>query len=86
MFEFVGIVLGLSIYNNTLLDIKFPRLIYKKLIYPDQNKLDCFEELAEIDPELQKSFGIAARKKVVLCFSTSIVAQQSVLFYRKLIK
>jgi hypothetical protein len=35
MFEFVGIVLGLSIYNNTLLDIKFPRLIYKKLICQD---------------------------------------------------
>lgn len=46
MFEFIGIVLGLSIYNNTLLDVKFPRLIYKKLIEPDNKKLDCFEELA----------------------------------------
>lgn len=37
MFEFVGIILGLSIYNNTLLDMKFPRLIYKKLILADDN-------------------------------------------------
>lgn len=35
MFEFIGTVLGLSIYNNTLLDIKFPRLVYKKLISQD---------------------------------------------------
>lgn len=41
MFEFVGIILGLSIYNNTLLDIKFPRLLYKKLISPYGSKLDC---------------------------------------------
>lgn len=43
MFEFIGIVLGLSIYNNTLLDIKFPRLIYKKLISSDESKLDCLQ-------------------------------------------
>jgi hypothetical protein len=28
MYEFVGIIIGLSIYNNTLLDLKFPRLVY----------------------------------------------------------
>lgn len=37
-------------------------------------------------PELQESFGIAARRKAVLSFSTAIVAQQSVLFYSQLIK
>jgi hypothetical protein len=42
MFEFIGIVLGLSIYNNTLLDLKFPRLVYKKLIQ-DDDKIDCLE-------------------------------------------
>jgi len=42
-------------------------------------------ELLE-SPELQKSFGIAARKKVVDQFSMAVVAKQSVLFYKKVIK
>lgn len=46
MFEFLGIILGLSIYNNTLLDLRFPQLVYKKLIEPDNTKLNCLEELA----------------------------------------
>lgn len=31
-FELVGIILGLAIYNNILSDIKFPKVIYKKLL------------------------------------------------------
>jgi hypothetical protein len=34
MFEFVGKILGLAIYNNTLLDLKFPKVLYKKLLAP----------------------------------------------------
>ena len=36
-------------------------------------------------PELQESFGIAARKKVVNQFSMEVVAQQTVSFYQKYI-
>ncbi len=32
MFELVGMMLGLSIYNTTLLDLKFPTLVYRKLL------------------------------------------------------
>jgi hypothetical protein len=35
MFEFVGMLLGLSIYNRTLLNLNFPKLIYKKLLARD---------------------------------------------------
>ena len=31
-FELVGMLLGLSIYNNVNLDLHFPLLVYKKLI------------------------------------------------------
>merc|ERR1719422_957630 len=31
-FELFGIVLGLAIYNQVILDVKFPRAIYKKLM------------------------------------------------------
>jgi glycosyltransferase involved in cell wall biosynthesis len=57
------------------------------LVHPKDHK-QYAERILELleSPELQKSFGIAARKKVVLKFSAPIVAQQSVLFYRKLIK
>jgi glycosyltransferase involved in cell wall biosynthesis len=41
-------------------------------------------ELLE-SPALQKSFGIAARDKVIATFSMQVVAQQSVSFYKSLI-
>lgn len=36
-FELVGIVLGLALYNNIILDINFPLAIYKKLLSSDGN-------------------------------------------------
>ncbi len=35
MFELVGMIVGLSIYNEVLLDLKFPRVLYKKLLAPE---------------------------------------------------
>ena len=31
-FEFVGMLLGLAIYNSVLLDIKLPQVLYRKLL------------------------------------------------------
>lgn len=31
-FELIGTLLALAIYNSVLLDLKFPRIIYKKLL------------------------------------------------------
>jgi glycosyltransferase involved in cell wall biosynthesis len=38
------------------------------------------------NPALQKEFGVAARKKIINTFSISIVAQQSLAFYKSLIQ
>lgn len=32
MFEFAGIVVGLSIYNGIMIDLRFPQVVYKKLL------------------------------------------------------
>lgn len=54
------------------------------LVHPKDHKhyaARILELLA--NPQMQEDFGAAARKKVVVKFSTEVVAQQSVLFYQK---
>ena len=50
-FELVGILLGLAIYNGVILDVRFPRVIYKKL---QGEKLDL-QDLMSVQPSLTKS-------------------------------
>ena len=53
-FTLIGIMLGLAIYNTVILDVRFPMVVYRKL-------LGCkgtFEDLQEFDPTLWK--GICA--------------------------
>ena len=47
-YELIGIIFGLAIYNNTILDVKLPITVYKKLlgIKPD------LEDMKQCDPEL----------------------------------
>ena len=47
-YELIGIILGLAIYNRIMLDIKFPKAIYKKLL----GIKPCLKDLKEYDPEL----------------------------------
>ncbi|VDN02113.1 unnamed protein product [Thelazia callipaeda] len=42
----IGILFGLAIYNNILIDVRFPTLVYVKLLA----RPAVFEELAQIDP------------------------------------
>jgi hypothetical protein len=51
MFEFVGMILGLSIYNTTLLNLKFPAVLYKKLLAPENAVFDSLYDLQEIEPD-----------------------------------
>lgn len=47
-FEFVGMLLGLSIYNSVHLDIHFPDVLYKKLLnkqYEENYSLELVEDL-----------------------------------------
>jgi glycosyltransferase involved in cell wall biosynthesis len=57
------------------------------LVHPKDHKKYA-ERILELlkSSEMQNELGIAARKKVVSTFSTSIVAQQSIMFYKDLIQ
>jgi hypothetical protein len=47
-YELIGVIFGLAIYNNTILDVKLPLAVYKKLlgIKPD------LDDMKQCDPEL----------------------------------
>lgn len=47
-FTLIGIVLGLAIYNNIILDVHFPSVVYRKLL----GKKGTFEDLQDLDPVL----------------------------------
>lgn len=51
---------ALSIYNQVHLDVRFPRLLYKRLIYGladeiSENTEDLIEDLYEIEPDIHRS-------------------------------
>jgi len=47
-FELLGNVVGLAIYNNVLLDLHFPLIVYKKLLDPKYQP--TLGDLEEINP------------------------------------
>lgn len=50
-FELIGILMGLAIYNNIILDVSFPLAIYKLLLFEDPN----FDDLREWQPDIAQS-------------------------------
>ena len=51
-------LLGLSIYNSVHLDIRFPRVLYQKLLKKTEEELttsQLLEELNQIEPEVYRS-------------------------------
>ncbi|XP_060776152.1 ubiquitin-protein ligase E3A [Neoarius graeffei] len=50
-FTLIGIVLGLAIYNNCILDVHFPMVVYRKLM----GKKGTFRDLADSHPVLHQS-------------------------------
>ena len=50
-YELIGIIFGLAIYNNIILDVKFPLTIYRKLL----GIKPVLEDMKECDPELYKN-------------------------------
>ena len=50
-FELIGIIFGLAIYNNNILDVKLPLAAYKKLL----GIKPTLEDMKEIDPDLYQS-------------------------------
>ncbi|CAL1263837.1 unnamed protein product [Larinioides sclopetarius] len=49
-FTLIGIILGLAIYNNIILDVHFPMVVYRKLM----GKKGTFYDLADWNPTLYK--------------------------------
>ena len=52
-YELIGIIFGLAIYNNTILDVKLPITVYKKLL----GIKPTLEDMKECDPELYKTLS-----------------------------
>lgn len=50
-YTLIGIVLGLAIYNNCILDVHFPMVVYRKLM----GKRGTFRDLADSNPVLYQS-------------------------------
>lgn len=53
-FELVGIILALAIYNNTLLDLKFPTVVFKKLLKEKTTPKDLQEIHPDVYDNIQK--------------------------------
>ena len=51
-FELIGMIFGLAFFNNVILDVKFPLVIFKKIL----NITPTLHDLQEIDKELYNSF------------------------------
>ena len=57
-FEFVGMLLGLALYNGVHLNIHFPEIAFKKLLnknYEEDHGLEIVDDLKEIEPEIYRS-------------------------------
>lgn len=49
-FKLIGIILGLAIYNNVILDVHFPMVVYRKLL----GRRGTFYDLDDWNPELAR--------------------------------
>eukprot|EP00826_Nyctotherus_ovalis_P015078 TRINITY_DN1424_c0_g1_i12.p1 TRINITY_DN1424_c0_g1~~TRINITY_DN1424_c0_g1_i12.p1 ORF type:complete len:411 (+),score=130.90 TRINITY_DN1424_c0_g1_i12:1246-2478(+) len=74
-FELIGFVLGLALYNSTILDVHFPRVVYKKLL---SHKPD-FNDLVDFSPAIAQSLDFILKyegedlKEVLECtFSVEV--------------
>src|SRR5690606_19628671 len=74
-YRLLGIILGLGIYNGVLLDIHFPKIVYKKLInYNNVNKIKYnLEDIYDYDPLIGKSINDILHYNIQeLCLTFSV--------------
>ena len=50
-FELIGFILGLALYNSVILDVHFPRVVYKKLLGLNP----CLDDLINFSPSILQS-------------------------------
>ena len=56
-YELFGLLLGLAIYNNVILDVRFPNIVYQKLLCEDEKGIlpnPTMEDFIDVDPEQAK--------------------------------
>ncbi|ETO34844.1 ubiquitin protein ligase [Reticulomyxa filosa] len=51
-YKLIGVLIGIAIYNNTILDFRFPKVMFKKLL---GNPID-FDDFRDFDPEMARGF------------------------------
>lgn len=66
-FTLIGIVLGLAIYNNIILDVRFPMVVYKKLM----GKRGTFYDVQDWNPvstphEWENSFYLNPKLRITI--------------------
>jgi len=52
-YTLIGTMFGLAIYNNIIVDVQFPMVVYKKLL----GKLGTFDDLKDVDAVLHSSLS-----------------------------
>ena len=48
-FRFIGVLVGLAVYNGVILNVNFPKTLYKKLL-PRKNQRLTLQDLRFVDP------------------------------------
>ncbi|KAL3914839.1 MAG: hypothetical protein SGPRY_007480 [Prymnesium sp.] len=67
-FELIGILLGVAIYNGVILDLRFPHVVYKKLMCQDVDLSDLkkafpsmganLQQLLDYEGDIESTFGL----------------------------
>lgn len=72
-FTLIGIVLGLAIYNNIILAVNFPMVVYRKLM----GKKGSYEDLADWNPVSYFISDCAKLKRVIVLATWCSFIQKS---------
>jgi ubiquitin-protein ligase E3 A len=75
-YRLVGVLLGLAVYNNVLLDVHFPKVMFKKLLRQDTFKLS---DLYTVDPllhdGLQKLLEYSPKEEIEEVFCRTFLVE-----------
>jgi ubiquitin-protein ligase E3 A len=55
LFELSGMLIGLALYNNVLLEARFPVALWRKLLAPETEHLDDLASLGTVYPEVARN-------------------------------
>jgi len=64
-YELIGILMGVALYNNVILDMRFPSVVFKKLLDAQLT----FQDFAEFDPVCPSVNHTAMNHTAYVCLS-----------------